>query len=194
MLYPYISQFNWLDVLIIVCSLRMCYIGLKKGLGIELFKLINLFFCSLVVLHSYYPLGQFINNKIPALPLEPAAVFCYAVLLFIITILFRILREGVFVFIKIESIGNLNKYAGLFIGFLRGIIISAFIIFGFLISTIHYLELSSRTSYFGMQVVKFPIRIYEVTFNGVTSKLFPHQIFNQEVIKILEKENKESFI
>ncbi|MBL7197116.1 MAG: CvpA family protein [Candidatus Omnitrophica bacterium] len=189
MLYPYVSQFNWIDILIIICTLRTCYIGLRKGLGIELFKVINLFFCSFVTLHFYFALGEFIQSKIPALPLEPAAIFSYILLIFIITMLFRILREGFFVIVKTETISNISKYSGLFLGFIRGVIISAFIIFGLLISTIHYLELSARTSFFGSRVVKLQLKIYEGLFYGSVAKIFPDQSFNQEVIKVLEKGN-----
>jgi len=168
----------------------MCYIGLKRGLAIEVFKLANLIFCSFVVLHYYYALGEFIHSKIPALPVNPAVIFSYIVLLAVITLLFRILREGFFVFVKSDIISNASRYAGLFVGFARGIIISSFIIFGLLISTIHYFELSARTSFFGSRVVSLPVKIYEVTFNGLTSKIFPDQFFNQEVIKTLEKDHQ----
>lgn len=188
MLYPYVSQFNWIDILIIVCALRMCYIGLKRGLGIELFKVTNLIFCSFLALHFYYALGEFIHRKIPALPVEPAIIFSYILVLFIITILFRILREGVLVFIKSDAISNASKYAGLCLGFTRGIIISALIIFGLLISTVHYFELSARTSFFGSKIVKIPVKIYEGLFLGITSKLFSGQNFNQEPIKVLINE------
>ena len=188
MLYPYVSQFNWIDILIIICSLRMCYVGLKRGLGIEFFKLLSLFFCSFIVLHYYFALGDFIHNKIPALPIEPAIIFSYVVLISIITLLFRVLREGFFVFVKTETLSNFGKYSGLLIGFVRGIIVSAFIIFGLLISTIHYFELSARTSFFGSKIVILPVKIYEGIYQGITSRIFHSQIFNQEVIKVLEKE------
>jgi uncharacterized membrane protein required for colicin V production len=166
----------------------MCYVGLKRGLGIELFKLVNLVFCSFVVLHYYSALGTFIQSKMPVLPIEPAIIFSYVLLILIITLLFRIFREGFFVFIKTEAIGNLSKYSGLLLGFVRGIIISAFIIFGLLISTVHYFELSARTSFFGSKIVVLPVKIYENIYQGFTSKIFRNQVFNQDVIKILEKE------
>ena len=189
MLYPYVSQFNWIDILIIICCLRMCYIGLKKGMGIELFKLLNLAFCSFVVFHYYSALGEFLHNKLPALPVEPAIIFSYIVLITIITLLFRILREGFFVFVKTEIVGNFSKYLGLILGFIRGILISALIIFGLMISTIHYFDLSARTSFFGSKIVKLPINIYVGTLSGATSRVFPEQALNQDVINVLERGN-----
>lgn len=192
MLYPYISQFNWIDILIIICVLRMCFIGLKRGLGTEIFKFINICFCTFVAFHFYYSLGEFISSKLPALPLEAALIFNYAVLIFIITIIFRMLREGFFVFIKTETVSAVSKYSGLIVGFIRGILISGLIIFGLLISTVHYFELSARTSFLGPRILQFQIKTYEAIFNGIVAKIFPDQSLNQEVIKVLEvKAEKE---
>ncbi len=169
----------------------MCYIGLKKGPWIELFKIASLLICCFVIFHFYFALAEFIHGKITALPLESAVIFSYLVLIFVITMIFRILREGVFVFVKVENFNTFSKYLGLFLGLFRSIIISAFIIFGLLISTLQYLELSARTSYFGSKAVKLPVKIYEGIFYGVVSGMFSDQTFNQEVIKVIEKEIKK---
>lgn len=190
MLYPYISEFNWIDIVIIVSTLRMCYIGLRKGFGIELFKLINVFFCAFVSLHFYFSFSELLHNKIPALPLEAAAIFNYVLLISIITIIFRILRDGFLVLIRIESISPISKYVGLTVGFIRGLFISGLIIFGLLISTIHYFELSARTSFFGPKIVRLPLKTYEVLFYGIAAKIFPDQTFNQETVKTLEGKSK----
>lgn len=186
MLYPYISQFNWIDILIIICVLRMCYVGLKRGFGIEIFKVINLIFCCFVALHFYYAFAEFLNGKLPVLPLDAAVIFCYVLLICVITILFRILREGFFVLVKNDSINPISKFLGLFLGFIRGTLISSLIIFGLIISTVHYFDLSSRTSFFGPKIVKLPLKIYESIFNNAVAKIFPDQSFNQEIINTLE--------
>lgn len=192
MLYPYVSQFNWIDILIIICSLRMCYVGLKRGFGIELFKVINLLFCIFISLHFYLALAEFLNNKLSVLPLDAAATFSYALLLFIITMLLRILREGFFVLVKSETLNSISKLLGLLLGFIRGVLISGLIIFGLLISTVHYFDLSARTSFFGPKTVKLPIKIYESIFYGAVAKIFPEQGFNQEVVKVIEAEPEKS--
>ena len=186
MLYPYISQFNWIDILLIICILRMCYIGSRRGIGIELFKAANLCFCAFVALHFYFSLGEFMHIKIPALPLEAAAIFNYVILLVIITIIFKILRDGILIFFKGETVSSISKYLGLIFGFIRGVFISGLIIFGLLISTIHYFELSARTSFFGSKIVKFPMKTYEIVFYGIVAKVFPDQSINQEALKTLE--------
>ena len=169
----------------------MGYVGLKRGFGIELFKFINLLFCSFVAFHFYYSLAELINTKLPLLPIDAAAITSYVVLLFLITILFRILREGFFVVIKSETISSISKFLGLLSGFIRGVLISGFILYGLLISSAHYFQLSARTSFLGSKIVKLPIKIYEGIFYSSAAKLFPDQAFNQEITKVLEENPKE---
>ncbi|MDD5617485.1 MAG: CvpA family protein [Candidatus Omnitrophica bacterium] len=187
MFYPYISQFNWVDILIIILVIRMCYIGLRKGLGIEAFKLLNLLICAFVAFHFYSALGEFINSKIPALPLEATFIFTYIILIFVITIIFRIIRDGFFMMLRAEDDSAAGRYLGLIVGFARGALISGFVIFALLISTVRYLDLSARTSFLGLKAAKVATKTYEFTFFGVVSKIFPDQGFNQEVTRLTQE-------
>mgnify|MGYP001607426574 CR=1 FL=1 len=190
MFYPFISQFNWFDILIIAVIFRIAYLGIKRGFGIEVFKTINIFFCSFVALHFYITLGEFIHSKITPFPAESASIFSYIVLIFVITMIFRILREGFFVFFKSETVGIFSKISGLFFGIFRGVVISGLIMYVFLISSNHYLELSARTSVIGPKIMRLPVKIYESILNGVAVKISSSQGFNQKVIEVLEKKIK----
>lgn len=190
MFYPYISGFNWIDLWAISIILRMCYIGIKRGLGIEIFKTLNLLFCSFVSLHFYYALGELFHSILKPFPVEPASVFSYILLLSAITLIFRVLRESFFVFFKIETIGTLSKVLGCINGVFRGIVITGLIAYGLLISNNHYFDLSTRTSILGSKFLKVPIKIYESLLNGVTVPIFPDQSFNTQVVKVLKKNPK----
>ncbi|MDD5292117.1 MAG: CvpA family protein [Candidatus Omnitrophica bacterium] len=187
MFYQYISQFNWVDILVIILTIRMCYIGLKRGLGIEVFKFISLCFCSFVAFHFFYSLGEFINSKIPILPLESTLIFTYLVLIFIITIIFTIIRDGFLMVIRTEGDSPTSKYLGITLGFIRGLLISGFVIFALLISNIRYFELSCRSSFLGPKIVNMTTKTYEFAFYGIVSKIFPDQNFNQEVTKATQE-------
>ena len=188
MLYPIVSKFNWIDILIIICILRLSYIGLKRGLAIEAFKFVNLIFCSFAALHFYTILARLINSKLTALPIEAAKILSYSLLCFIITIIFRIIREGFFAMMTVESITSVSKICGFILGAVRGVIISGLIIFGLCISTIHYVELSAKSSYLGSKFVHVPAKIYEATFWGFVQKVSSEQVFNSDVPKALEAE------
>jgi glycerol-3-phosphate acyltransferase PlsY len=92
---------------------------------------------------------------------------------------------------KTEGGESAGKYLGLIIGFARGIIISGFVIFGLLISTIRYCDLSARSSFFGPKVTKITTQTYEFAFYGIISKIFPDQSFNQEVTKVTAESQKK---
>ena len=51
MLTKYLVGLNWADFLIIGIILRMCFIGIQTGTGIELFKLLNLWVVTVIAFH-----------------------------------------------------------------------------------------------------------------------------------------------
>ena len=69
MLSKYLVGINWADFLIIGLIARMCFIGIKTGIGIELFKLLNLWLVTVISFHVYTtPLSDYLNQRLPALP------------------------------------------------------------------------------------------------------------------------------
>lgn len=191
MLYSYVSEFNWVDIIVIILLLRMCYVGVRLGLGIEVFKIINVFFCSFIALHFYYACGELLHSLLPPLPVDPAATFSFILLLLIISLMFRVLRDAFFVFFKRGEAGKTSTLFGGMLGLTRGAAISGLFAFTLLISHNHYLELSARTSLLGSQLAKIPIKIYEITFHGVIVKILPDQDFNTKIVDVFKKkENK----
>lgn len=191
MIYPYISECNWVDIVAVVIILRMCYVGIKQGFGVEVFKMINLCFCSFIALHFYYSLGEFLHSVLPPLPTEPAATFSFLLLLIVITLIFRVLRDTFFVFFKKGEANKTSILLGGAIGALRGIGIAGLIAFGLVISQNHYLELSSRTSVLGGRFIKVPVKIYEFVFNKILSNVSADQSFNEKVIEAFKKKEEK---
>jgi len=186
MFHTIISKLNWIDILLLICILRMGYVGLKRGLFIEIFKILNVLVCCFVTFHFYSSVGQLINSKLPPLPLDAAKIFSYTALCIIITLIFSIIREAIVVILRIETPTNIIKFLGAVLGVLRGVIISGLIIFGLYISTIHYLEMSARVSFLGQKVVMVPTKIYESIFRGFIYNLSQQQAFNNDVSKALQ--------
>ena len=89
---------------------------------------------------------------------------------------------------KIESITTVSKISGFILGAVRGIIISGLIVFGLCISTVHYLELSAKSSYLGTKLVHVPAKIYEGTFWGFIHKITSDQEFNSDVPNAIKTE------
>lgn len=188
MLSKYLVGLNWTDFLIIAVVLRMCYIGLKTGIAVEAFKLFNLWLCTVVSFHIYTsPLSDYLNVKLPALPLDAGDVFVFVSLLVIITVLVRIIRESFFLLIKIEAHNTFDRWAGLLIGAFRGLWIASFGLFIMTISTVQYLETSAKTSLLGHRLLVLAPTIYKASHEGLISKFVAQNKVNEEVFKALNR-------
>ena len=188
MLTKYVAGINWVDFFVISLIARMCYIGIKTGVGIELFKLFGLCLTTFIAFQIYTtPLSDLLNTRIPVLPLDAGDVFVFAVLVTVITLIVRIVRESFFLLVKIETHNKLDKWGGLALGLLRGFWISSIVLFVMTISTIQYLETSVKTSLFGHKIINLAPQIYKGSYLGLTSKFFPRTTLNEEVFKAVER-------
>ncbi len=188
MLTKYLVGINWADFLVIGIILRMCYIGIRTGTGIELFKLLNLWFVTVIAFHIYTtPLSDYLNTKVPALPLDAGDVFVFCCLLTVITLLFRILRESFFLLIKIEAKSSIDRWVGLFIGCLRGFWIASIALYIMTISTVSYLEMSAKSSLLGHKILRMAPSIYKNSVSGFVNKILPFGEPNEEVDRALER-------
>jgi uncharacterized membrane protein required for colicin V production len=187
MLTKYFIGFNWVDFLMIVLIVRMCYIGIKTGVGIELFKLFSLWLVTVTAFHVYTtPLSDLLNEKLPALPLDAGDVFVFVALTVAVTLLIRIVRESFFMLVKIEAKSALDKWAGMAIGFLRGLWICSIGLFIMTISTIEYLEVSAKSSLFGHKLIAMAPTIYKASYEGVIGKFIPGTL-NPEPFRAVER-------
>ncbi|HAJ56275.1 MAG TPA: hypothetical protein DCL35_00730 [Candidatus Omnitrophica bacterium] len=188
MLTKYFIGINWADFVVIAIVARMCFIGTNTGLAIELFKLFGLWLATVIAFQTYTtPLSDFLNTRVPALPLDAGDVFVFVVVLAVVTIVIRIIRESFFLLVKIEAQDTFNKLAGLLIGLLRGVWISSIALYIMTISTAEYLETSAKSSLFGHKVIIFAPSVYKGSFNGLISKLIPGIEVNPQVDQALER-------
>ncbi len=188
MLSKYFIGINWVDFLVIGAVLRMCFIGMRTGVAIEAFKLVSLWFVTVISFHIYTsPLSDYLNSKLPALPLDAGDVFVFCCLITIITLLFRIVRESFFLLIKIEAHNALDKWAGLAIGCLRGFWVASIMLYIMVISTVQYLEVSAKSSLFGHKIVRLAPTIYETSYLNFVSKIIPYGDTNPQVSQALNR-------
>lgn len=188
MLTKYFVGVNWADFLIIGIILRMCYIGIRTGIGIELFKLIALWIATVLSFHIYTtPLSDLLHERLPPLPLDAGDVFVYVALVTGVVLVMRMIRESFFLLVKIEAQGALNKWGGMIIGLVRGFWISSIALFVMTISTVGYLEVSAKSSLFGSRLLRLAPKIYQSSFEGVVSKFLTNQKLNEEVSKAVER-------
>ncbi len=188
MLTKYFIGINWVDFIIIGAIARMCFIGTKTGIGIELFKLFSLWLSTVIAFQLYTtPLSDYLNTKIPALPLDAGDVFVFVASIAVITVLVRVIRESFFLLVKIETQDTLNQWGGFILGAFRGLWVASIALYIMTISTVEYLEVSAKSSLFGHKVINLAPSIYKGSHDILISKFFTGLEINPEVEKALAR-------
>ena len=114
-----IAQFNFIDIIIIILSFRICYIAFQMGLPVELFKLLGIIFTTYISLHYYTGLSDIIQRwPLPEeLPLEFLDFLIFIILALGGYLGFVVLRSMSYHFIKLEAPPRISQVGGLILGF-----------------------------------------------------------------------------
>lgn len=187
-----IKQFNWVDILLVILLIRICYISFKNGLSVELFKLLGTIAAIYLALHYYTALSDWVmmslavvKEKMPIDFLDFLSCFFIAAVGYLI---FVELRIFFYRFINIEAAPRLNHWGGLLLGIGRGVLLVGLIMYLLAISSITYLNRSVRNAYYGSRFFKVAPKMYSSMWNGFFSKFMTKEEFNKTVTEV-----KESF-
>ena len=75
------QQTNFLDIVIIILVIRICYIAAKGGLAVEVFKLLGALFATYISMHFYTGLADNIKKGLlpKGMPIEFADFLVFMV-------------------------------------------------------------------------------------------------------------------
>ncbi|MEK6727252.1 MAG: CvpA family protein [Candidatus Omnitrophota bacterium] len=185
------NQINWLDLFVIIILIRICYVAIKTGFPIELFKILGVILATYLSLHYFSGLSSSLliligSKNIPSVFLSLLSFMFLAGAGFLF---FSFLRRIFFKLVKMEAVSALNKWGGLVLGITRGFLFASLVIFIFVISGIGYLKKSVTVSYSGKAIFKIAPATYAWAFNGLVSKLVTGEKFNQSILDV-EKDLK----
>ena len=186
MLLDIIKQFNWLDIIVVIILFRICYIAVKSGLLVELFKILGTLLAIYLSLHYYTMLSDFFRNRIAvkSLPLEFLDFLSFTVLAILGYLIFVSLRDLFYHFIKMEAVPQLSKWGGLILGMGRGILLGGLIIFMLMISSVSYLKNSVKDSYSGKRLFKVAPATYSALWDNLMSKFATKEKFNSTILEV----------
>lgn len=186
MLLNIIKQFNWLDIIVVIILFRICYIAVKSGLPVELFKILGTLLAIYLSLHYYTMLSDFFRNRIAvkSLPLEFLDFLSFTVLAILGYLIFVSLRVLFYRLIKMEAAPQLNKWGGLILGVGRGILLGGLIIFMLIISSVGYLKNSVKDSYSGKRLFKVAPATYSALWDNLMSKFATKEKFNSTILEV----------
>jgi uncharacterized membrane protein required for colicin V production len=188
MLLEIIRQFNWVDMLIVIIFIRICYIAMDRGFIVEIFKLFGTFFALYLSLHYYTHLSDAIRSKISMgiMPLEFFDFLCFLILLFAGYAFFIILREVFGRFFKTEAVPTLSKWGGLILGIVRSFLLTSILCFSLVIACLTYFKLSVRNSFTGQRMFRVAPMVYSGIWEGFMSKLMTTEKYNSTIREVQE--------
>ena len=192
MLPEIIKQFNWLDILIILIFIRICFVSLKTGFLVEIFKFLGIVTAVYCSLHYYTTLSDFLQARLglKTIPLE-FLDFVSAILLALLgCLLFFAVRVGFERIIKMETTPKISQAGGLLLGLGRALLLVSLVTFFLAISSVDYFKKIAVSSYSGSKVIDIAPNTYTWLWNSIGSRFMTEEEYNKLIPKI-QKELKE---
>jgi membrane protein required for colicin V production len=181
-----LTKFNWVDIVAVSLILITTYRGAKKGFIIEIFKLSGLVLSIYVSLHYFSDASDSLLEYFPAIGIVFSDSLCFIVLAVVSYVAVLALREVLRRFFKTEASSGLQRWGGLTLGFIRGILFSGMLLIGFYFLNAHYLKVSAEKSFLGSHFVNTNVKVYEGIFNTIVSKFSPGAKLNEHIYDVLE--------
>jgi len=163
---------------------RCVYIGIKRGLGVEIFKLAGVLVSVFACVHYYSKLGSFLSK--PELIPTEIGNFISFTLLFVISVFFcSLIREAFLLLVKLQPHPVLDKWIGAFLGGVRGIFLSGMILIVFIVSPVGFLDRGAKISFFGIYTFGTVAKTYTFMVDKLVKPFFPEEGFNEEFFEAL---------
>lgn len=190
MLLETVKQLKWVDIFAIILLFRITYIASKNGIFITFFKLLGTLLAVYLSLHFYTRLADYIQMRLPAgiiIPLELWDFLAFFFLAILGYLVFVVLRETFFRFIKAETVSFLNRWGSAILGISRGLILVSLIIFLLSIPVVDYFRNSVRDSFLGRRLIKVSTDTYIFLWGGFVAKFMPNDEFNKVVLEVQDE-------
>ncbi|MEW6008066.1 MAG: CvpA family protein [Candidatus Omnitrophota bacterium] len=180
------NQLRWADIVIILIIGRCIYIGIKRGLAVEFFKLLGTLLAVFTCLHYYSKLGAFLS-KPEIVPTElgnfVAFIFIWSIFLFFSFII----REMFLFLIKLQPLAVLDKWGGAFLGGIRSLFLSGMILLILMISQISFFDKGAKTCFFGQYAIPTVTKTYAFVIERLINPFFSSEKINEEIFRTIEK-------
>jgi uncharacterized membrane protein required for colicin V production len=178
----FLYQFNWIDIVVVILTLRILYISFKNGLKVEFFKFCGIVCALYISLQYYSALSVFLNNRVfnrhthsrlfDTLSFGLLIVVGYGVI-----VLARILIGRV---VHSEIDARLDKWGGFVLGVFRALFTVSIALCLLIVSSSEYFKKSIKGSFSGTYMAAVAPNVY-LHMNGFVSKLQKNENQNSSV-------------
>lgn len=188
-MFEAITQFNFIDIIVVILSLRICYISFQMGLPVEIFKLLGVIFATYISLHYYTGLSDMIQARFlpKAMPLEFLDFLIFIILAIGSYLGFVVLRSMFYRFLKLEASPRLSQIGGLILGLARVFFTAGLLVYILMISSVKYLNDSVKYSYLGKKCHAIAPQTYGWLWNNFVSKFSTKEKFNPTVTEVVDR-------
>ncbi|HOW35867.1 MAG TPA: CvpA family protein [Candidatus Omnitrophota bacterium] len=172
-----VKSINWIDILVAAIIIRIIYVGFKRGFVVELFKLIGVVLAVFVTLHYFSTFSQSLQDS-AHFPAGIANIVAYGMLWGAVILVFKLVRDGLLVLLKIEAHSALDKWGGVILAAGRSVLLASLTLLFLSAATIGYFTKNLEKSLVSSRVVRVAPGLYEGIYDGIVVKFFPEEKLN----------------
>jgi membrane protein required for colicin V production len=165
----FMGNLNFTDLIAVLVILRLLYVGSSMGVGSQIMPLLWAFATFFSMIMFYPPISLFLQNSLGVR--FATSIFVALLLIVILWIVLKIFLSKFSKGSQLSEIIKIEKYAGMFIGLLRGLLICGIILV--LITTVPIVELNDKvsTSLFAGKILVLDTKaVYSVVKHVPSSK------------------------
>lgn len=178
----FLQHLNWLDLLTGGLFGRAVYIGIKRGFVIEIFKVIGTIAALYITLHYCTAFSKFLHEQF-RIQTAFTDIFSFGFLWGFIILVAKLVRDTLLMLVHIEPQGPLNKWGGLILGVVRGLLLASLTLVYFEFTNIDSLKKYVHSSVLGKRLVRMAPDMYEGCYEGLIVKFFPKEELNKSILK-----------
>ncbi len=179
----FITNINWVDIVLIVIIVRGMYIGFKSSFAVELFKLLGALASIFVTLHYFLGVGKFLHETL-AFKANFTDLLAFVLLWIPIVFVFKLIRDGIFLIFKIKAGSEVDGGLGLIVAGVRSIFICSLTLMLLYVSREAYLVKQAQRSVIGQYVENWAPEFYKFSFKNICGNFFPEEKINQKVFSL----------
>ncbi len=183
-----ITQFNWIDILVVAIFVRIVYTAFKNGIWVELFRFFGILVAIYLSLHYYSSWAQGISDKLnyKDFQLKFFELFTFALPAGFAYLSFYIFRTTSSKFVNVEFVPKLSSWGGVIVGILRGFFSISLFLYFLLIPASDYFTKCVKTSFLGQKLVVIAPTTYNGLWDSIMSKFMTSEKLNKTVFELIK--------
>lgn len=170
-----LNKINWVDVLFLICFLRICLVSAKNGLPTEFFKLLGTVVATYISFHYFKAGAAFLEKALSLNVKDPLAVTVADVFSFTVLIVFSYLAviflRSLFVrLIQLEAHPAFDKWSALTLGVFRAVLFFSLFLSWLVLTDVGYFQKSIDNSFSGKRIYQAAPGTHNFIWNHLLSK------------------------